>query len=84
MVRTQIQLDEEQARWLKAEANARGISQSQLIREGLSYYREREERLPKEKKLKALQAVGRFASGVSDISEHHDDYLPEAIQSGED
>ena len=83
MIRTQIQLDEEQARWLKAEANARGISLSQLIREGLSSFREQEERLPKEKKQKALQAVGMFASGVSDISARHDDYLAEAIQPRE-
>ncbi len=27
---------------------------------------------------KALTAVGRFASGVSDISERHDDYLSQA------
>jgi hypothetical protein len=34
-------------------------------------------------KKKALDAVGKFASGIWDISERHDDYLPKAYEMGE-
>ncbi|MCD4754635.1 MAG: ribbon-helix-helix protein, CopG family [Deltaproteobacteria bacterium] len=79
MIRTQIQVEEDQIEWLRAEAGTRGVSVSQLIREGITLFRAREERLPEEKKKRALAAVGRFSSGASDISERHDDYLAEAF-----
>ena len=79
MVRTQIQMEEEQINWLRAEASARGVSVSQLIREGIALFRSREERFPEEKKKRALAAVGRFSSNLSDVSERHDDYLAEAF-----
>ena len=78
MLRTQIQLKEEQMQWLRSEARARGVSVSQLIRESIKFYRTHEERIPKDQKRKALEAVGRFSSGASDVSERHDDYLAEA------
>jgi hypothetical protein len=34
-----------------------------------------------DKKKIALAAVGRYASGISDISEKHDDYLAKAINT---
>ena len=79
MIRTQIQMEEDQIEWLRAEAGARGVSVSQLIREGITLFRAREERFPEEKKKRALAAVGRFSSGTSDISERHDDYLAKAF-----
>jgi hypothetical protein len=79
MIRTQIQMEEDQIEWLRAEAGARGVSVSQLIREGIILFRAREERFPEEKKKRALAAVGRFSSGASDVSERHDDYLAEAF-----
>jgi len=82
MVRTQIQLEEDQMKWLKRKASEKGISISQLIREGLSIYRANEERLPEDKKERAIKAVGRFESGISDISEKHDAYLSEAFAHG--
>ena len=78
MLRTQIQLQEEQMEWLRFKARARGISVSRLIRESIKFYRTHEEHLPNDRKIKALEAVGRFSSGTSDISERHDDYLAEA------
>ena len=78
MLRTQIQLEEEQIEWLRAKARARGVSVSQLIREGIKFYRTHEEHLPRDRKRKALEAVGRFSSGISDGSVRHDDYLAEA------
>ncbi len=79
MVRTQIQMEEDQINWLRVEASARGVSVSQLIREGIALFRSREERFPEEKKKRALAAVGRFSSNLSDVSERHDDYLAEAL-----
>ena len=80
MIRTQIQMEEDQIEWLRAEAGARGVSVSQLIREGITFFRTHEERFPEEKKKRALAAVGRFSSGASDVSERHDDYLAEALR----
>ena len=79
MLRTQIQMEEDQLKWLRAEARARGVSVSQLIREGVALFRAREERFPEDKKKRALSAVGRFSSGVSDVSERHNDYIAEAF-----
>jgi hypothetical protein len=80
MMRTQIQLEEEQMEWLRVKARARGISVSQLIREGIKFYRAHQEHLPRDRKRKALEAAGRFSSGTSDVSIRHDDYLAEAYK----
>jgi hypothetical protein len=80
MLRTQIQLKEEQMEWLRSRASARGVSVSQLIRESIKFYQNHAEHLPVDRKRKALKAVGRFSSGKSDISERHDDYLTEAYK----
>jgi hypothetical protein len=82
MLRTQIQIEEDQIKWLRDRAKERGVSVSQLIREGVDFYRKYEDRIPEDKKKKALAAIGRYASGVSDISEKHDDYLAEAFKAG--
>ena len=78
MLRTQIQLKEEQMEWLRSKARTKGISVSQLIRESIKFYQAHEEHLPEDRKKKALEAVGRFSSDTSDVSERHDDYLAEA------
>ena len=83
MLRTQIQLKEEQMEWLRSEAKARGVSISQLIRESIEFYSTHEEQIPKDRKRKALEAVGRFSSGDSDVSARHDDYLAEAYAKEE-
>lgn len=78
MLRTQIQLKEEQMEWLRSKARARGISVSQLIRESIKFYQTHADHIPENRKRKALEAVGRFSSGTSDVSVRHDDYLAEA------
>jgi hypothetical protein len=80
MIRTQIQLEEEHLNWLRNESKTRGVSISQLIREGISLFKEREERMPADRKARALEAVGRFSSGKSDIAEKHDQYLANAYK----
>lgn len=78
MVRTQIQLTEEQYRQLKKRAAAEGVSMAELIRNGV----ERFLRIPggltdDELRAGARRLMGKFRSGESDIARRHDDYLAE-------
>lgn len=76
MVRTQIQLTEEQAARLKAAAARRGISMAELIRQGIEAFLSGSgERPPEEKYRRAAQLAGKFRSGKHDVAERHDDYL---------
>lgn len=64
MRRTQIQLHDEQLKWLKQEALEKGVSMSHLIRISIDRYRSQIENhrqfgLQKEN---ALNVVGRFSS----------------------
>ena len=81
MIRTQIQLTEEQAKAIKTLAMKRNTSVAELIRRSV------DELLQKavgtdmaERRRRALAAAGRFHSGATDISTNHDDYLAEAYQ----
>ncbi len=82
MVRTQIQLTEEQSAALKELAAREKVSVAALIRRGMDYYLRvfnlvnRDERYTR-----AAAAAGRFRSGETDISARHDDYLAEAYES---
>jgi predicted transcriptional regulator len=81
MIRTQIQLSEEQARKLKELAGKYDTSMAELIRQAVDDWLhsagsvDREER-----KQRALAAVGRFDSGLGDLSVNHDRYLVEAFE----
>lgn len=80
MVRTQIQLSEEQARILKELAGKYDTSMAELIRQAVDdWLRSTNVVDREERKRRALAAVGRFNSGVSDLSENHDRYLAEAF-----
>jgi hypothetical protein len=81
MVRTQIHMEERQIAWLQNKAKERGVSVSQLVREGIDLYRSMQNRLSPEKKQKALAATGRFFSGYSEISIRHDEFLAEDFDS---
>jgi predicted DNA-binding protein len=81
MVRTQIQLTEEQSRRLKASAARQGISVAELIRRGIEAALGKESALSEEElSRRAIQAAGKFHSGRSDVSRRHDEYLGEAYQ----
>ena len=76
MVRTQIQLNEEQSKVLKRLSSQRHVSLAELIRQGIDHY------LysccivsPEERRQRALSVAGQFHSGKKDLSESHDDYL---------
>lgn len=75
MVRTIIQLPEEQASALDRAARRRGVSKAAVVREALDALLAREGR---DRDLeRALGAAGSGASGLSDLAERHDDYLVE-------
>lgn len=76
MVRTQVQLPEEQVQRLKALAQEEGVSLAELVRRAVEgYLLERENGGFSERAERALAVVGRFASGLTDVSQEHDRYL---------
>jgi hypothetical protein len=83
MIRTQIQLTEEQSRRVKAIAEREEISMAEVIRRAVdAWLVVHGEMSMEEKRRRALAVVtemkGRFHSGHSDISVNHDAYLAEA------
>ncbi len=74
MVRTQIQLTEEQAKALKRVAAERGCSFAAVIRQAVEREVTTEEVVRRRRR--ALEAIRAHpGSGRSDVSERHDDYL---------
>ncbi len=83
MVRTQIQLTEEQHRDLKRWSDRLGISMAEAVRRCVEdrLARERLEPEHTDRVRDALAVVGRYHSGQSDVAERHDDYLADAFDS---
>jgi len=80
MVRTQIQLTEEQAKALKKMAASRHLSSAELIRRAVdSMIKSVPAADPEERRKRAIEIVGKFSSGRSDVSRKHDKYLTEAF-----
>lgn len=79
MVRTQIQLTERQARELKMIAAKEGVSMAEVIRKAVdAKIREGTVEAPwEERARRALSVMGKFKSGIQDLSENHDKYLVE-------
>ncbi len=81
MVRTQVQLTEDQLDALRQLSAATGKSIAELIRQGVSQYLagrrgpNREERVER-----AIRVAGMFSSGVADISAGHDKHLADAFR----
>ena len=81
MIRTQIQLTEEQAKAIKALAVKHNTSVAALIRRSVDALLQEAAGVDRvERRRRALAAAGRFHSGKTDISTKHDDYLTEAYQ----
>jgi len=79
MVRTQIQLTERQARELKRMASREGVSMAEVIRRAVdAKIREGAGEVPREERVRRVLAVmGKFRSGIRDLSTNHDKYLAE-------
>jgi hypothetical protein len=76
MIRTQVQLREEQLRALKRLAAERDVSISELVRQGVDVVVGAQDINARIRR--ALGAVGRFSgTGPTDTSLRHDDYLDE-------
>jgi hypothetical protein len=79
MIRTQIQLTDEQAAGLKNLSAAKGGSMAEWIRTAVDrLILEAGEPSWEERKKRALAIVGIGHSDLSDVAENHDAYLAEA------
>jgi predicted transcriptional regulator len=74
MVRTQIQLSEDEAAAVKRLANERSVSMAAVIRAAVDQYVSHEAGVSiDERWQRSLAAIGGFHSGRSDLSQTHDD-----------
>jgi hypothetical protein len=81
MVRTQIQLTEDQAKALKKIAQSRHLSVAELIRRAVDTVIKSSSVIDiKERHKRAMEIVGKFGSGKNDVSKKHDLYLTEAYK----
>ena len=79
MVRTQIQLTEEQAKAVRKMAISRHLSVAELIRRAVDTMIKSSTVIDAEERYKrAMDIVGKFSSGKRDISRKHDTYLADA------
>lgn len=81
MVRTQIQITEEQAKAVKRIALSRHVSVAELIRRAVDMMVKSSPVADPEERLKrAIEIVGKFRSGKHDIAKGHDKYLADAYR----
>ncbi len=74
MVRTQIQLSEDEAAAVKRLARERSVSMAAVIRDAVDQYVSRESGVSLDERWRrSLAAVGGLRSGRSDLSQTHDD-----------
>jgi len=81
MIRTQIQLTEEQQAALRELANATGKSMAGLVRDGIDQVISKRPGPNRQEQVeRAIRLAGRFASGSPDGSAQHDRHLAEALK----
>lgn len=81
MIRTQIQLPEQQVSALKNLASQQHTSMAELIRRAIDMFTASADATNlQEQRQRALAAAGQFHSGCSDLSVKHDDYLAAAYK----
>jgi hypothetical protein len=80
MVRTQIQLPEEQVAMLKKMAMDQHQSMAEIIRQAIDLFgKAKQGRGNSERRKRAMDAAGRFRSGIKDLAVSHDAYLTETL-----
>jgi len=78
MIRTQIQLTEDQAKALKKIAQSRHLSVAELIRKAVdTVIKSNTVANAEERHKRAMEIIGKFGSGKHDVSKKHDLYLTE-------
>jgi hypothetical protein len=83
MIRTQIQLEEQQYRVLKELAAHYQVAVAELVREAVDMLLQARRGVvvsADERRRRAIAAVGRYHSEVSDLAENHDLYLAQAYE----
>jgi len=81
MVRTQIQLTENQAEVLKYLAAKNSKSMAEIIRQSIDTVIQSEIIFTYDEQVKkALNSLGKFHSGINDFASKHDKYLAEAYK----
>jgi len=80
VIRTQIQLTETQSRMVHEAARRSGVSGAEIIRQSIDRFLEHDAATTPAAtdRLSALEVIGLFHSGLSDLAVRHDDYLDEA------
>ena len=82
MIRTQIQLTEEQSEALKKLAAREGKTVAELVRQGVDQLIRSRSRVDQtELRRRALAVAGKFHAGDEDLSTEHDRYAAEAFES---
>jgi hypothetical protein len=85
MIRTQVQLTSAQVGKLKELAVTYDVSMAELIRHSIdNFLLERQPIDSEERKRRALEVVGRFHSGLTDVSVNHDRYLVDVYAGADD
>lgn len=80
MIRTQIQFSEKQLQALKSRAAREHISVSALVRKAVDAWVEGDADVSQdERRRRAIEAAGRFASDSHDVARQHDEYLADAF-----
>lgn len=83
MVRTQIQLTEEQSTNLRQLAEQENVSVAELIRRSVDHYlKKRRGFSEEERKKRLLSVIGIGDSGITDLGKSHDKYLAEIYTEG--
>ena len=81
MIRTQVQLTEEQLNALRQLSAITGRSTAELIRNGIDQYlAERRVAKAEDRIERAVRVAGMFGSGGAGVSADHDRYLAEAFE----
>jgi Arc/MetJ-type ribon-helix-helix transcriptional regulator len=80
MIRTQIQLTEEQAAKLKRLAAARHVSMAEVIRDAVDRLPDRDDRTERFARALAAAGTGRDIEGKTDVAVRHDEYLADIYE----
>lgn len=81
MIRTQVQFTEEQWKALKRLAADQHVSVAELVRQSVDQLIRAPENQDVDEYIRlAEEIVGKYQSGLTDISENHDKYLSENFE----
>jgi hypothetical protein len=81
VIRTQIQLTEEQEAKVKRLAAERDVSMAEVIRGAIDLLPDRDDRAERFARALAVAGVGRDVEGKTDVAERHDEYLADIYEA---